>query len=96
MGQKAANQVLETNIERNYEAAIARWQLLIRKFHKEGDNTNIVKATKELDELLQLRRTNINISGLLNVNDVSKITDEDLDKQIIELEQVVKLKQSNK
>lgn len=83
---EASDEFLQNSIEQHFESAVKRWALLIRKFHKEGDNTNMVKATKELDELLGLRKTNINISGLLNLNDVSKMTEADLDAEIKKLE----------
>lgn len=84
-----AKEVLKANVKEHYEGAIQRWTMLIRKCHREGDNTNLVKATKELDELLGLRTKNINISGLLNVNDVTGMSDEQLDAAIAEAEAAV-------
>jgi len=89
ISSEIGEEILKADIKGHYEGAVKRWGLLIRKFHKEGDNTNLVKATKELDELLNLRKTNINISGLLNTNDVTDLTGEALDIAIAEAEKAI-------
>lgn len=82
--------MIEKNLEKIFESSVRRWTLLIRKCHREGDNTNLIKATKELDDLMGLRKTNINISGLLNTNDVTGLSNEDLDAAIVKAEEALK------
>ena len=86
-GNKRSEDVLERDIRDHFNKAVKRWTFLVRKCHRDGDNTNLIKATKELDELLGLRKTNINITGLLNHNDVTGLTDVELDAQIALTEQ---------
>ena len=89
VGRDAHGNITELDIKKLMSDAIKRWTFIIRKCHREQDNTNLIKATKELDEILGLKTKNINISGLLNVNDVTDLTEEELDKAILEAEEAL-------